>query len=131
MLGPACASQLGPGYLPRRAGMRFDEFKRYQAQAMATAIYPEDARVIYPALGLANEAGEVLGKIKKVIRDQQGDYTDESREAIEAELGDVLWYVAALCHDLDLDLGRVAEKNIEKLRDRSRRGKVGGTGDTR
>lgn len=111
--------------------MRFDEFKRYQAQAMATAIYPEDARVIYPALGLANEAGEVLGKIKKVIRDQQGDYTDESREAIEAELGDVLWYVAALCHDLDLDLGRVAEKNIEKLRDRSRRGKVGGTGDTR
>ena len=50
--------------------------------------------MIYPALGLVNEAGEVAGKIKKVFRDKGGEINAETREALKAELGDVLWYLA-------------------------------------
>lgn len=76
----------------------------YQAAAMKTAVYPESARVTYPALGLLEEAGEVAGKIAKAFRDG-GD----PREAVLKELGDVCWMVAALAHDLgiDLDVSRI------------------------
>ena len=108
------------------------DFAAYQTSARATAVYPEDARVIYPALGLANEAGEVLGKIKKIIRDKDGNFGDpESKLAIQHELGDVLWYIAALCSDLELDMQEVAHTNIEKLDDRARRGAIQGDGDKR
>ena len=108
------------------------DFSAYQKTAGMTAVYPEGARVIYPALGLANEAGEVLGKIKKIIRDRGGDFEDpDSRHAIQKELGDVLWYIAALCTDLELDLQDVAHDNISKLSDRARRGTLQGDGDER
>ena len=107
----------------------------YQADAAETMIYRW--KVIYPALGLSNEAGEVLGKIKKMIRDQdvfldgRHRVTDEQRAALAAELGDVLWYIAALAKDLNLSLNDVAAINIEKLHSRKIRGVLGGSGDNR
>lgn len=101
-------------------------FKQYQDLARVTAIYPKEQMIVYPALGLAGEAGEVAEKVKKWIRDGKLD-----REAIEKELGDVLWYIAAIAGDLDLDMDHVAEMNIQKLADRAARGKIQGSGDNR
>lgn len=101
-------------------------FKEYQELAAKTAIYPEEYRIVYPALGLAGEAGEVAEKVKKLIRDGNLD-----RELLAKELGDVLWYVSALSRDLGIDLETVATRNIEKLRSRAERGTLRGSGDSR
>lgn len=108
-------------------------FKDYQEAAVKTAIYRKDYSVIYPALGLANEAGEVLGKIKKVLRDTDGfsEVTDEKRLEIGKEIGDVLWYIAALARDLRVDLDDIAIDNIAKLKSRQERGVLHGSGDDR
>lgn len=104
-------------------------FNDYQDQASKTAIYKHE--IIYPALGLANEAGEVLGKIKKVLRDNDGDFTPEKREEIGAEIGDVLWYISALARDMNLSLDAIAQQNLNKLNSRLSRGVLGGSGDNR
>lgn len=105
----------------------------YQEGALETALFPDigGERCIYPALGLANEAGEVLGKIKKLYRDGGGRVTPEVREALKQELGDVLWYVAVLADAFDLRISDIASANLEKLAERSRRGTIQGSGDER
>jgi NTP pyrophosphatase (non-canonical NTP hydrolase) len=109
--------------------MTFDE---YQTKSRKTAGYPAIGHpVIYPTLGLVNEAGEVAGKIKKVFRDKEGEIGDETRQALKAELGDVLWYVAQVCTELGLSLDEVAGYNIEKLYSRLERGTLRGDGDNR
>lgn len=111
------------------------KMNEYQADSAATAIYKW--KVIYPALGLANEAGEVLGKLKKLIRDNDVRFdgksrvTDKQRAELGAELGDVLWYISNLSRDLGLTLNDVAAMNIEKLQSRKDRGVLGGSGDNR
>ena len=107
------------------------DFKDYQRAAARTAIYSGAHRVVYPALGLASEAGEVAGQIKKVLRDQAGDFEAAPVEALRDELGDVLWYLATLATDLGLSLDEIAERNLEKLACRAERGRIGGEGDTR
>ena len=107
-------------------------FNDYQSKSRKTAKYPAIGHpIIYPALGLVNEAGEVAGKIKKVFRDKDGEISEETRSALKAELGDVLWYIAQVCTELGLTLDEVAEYNIEKLYDRLARGKIRGDGDNR
>lgn len=109
--------------------MNFDD---YQKQAMKTAQFPAIGHdCIYPALGLANEAGEVLGKLKKVWRDDGGTFTDEKKKALFDELGDVMWYVAVLAKTLDFNLDDVAEHNLSKLRSRAERNAIKGEGDYR
>lgn len=103
----------------------------YQAAAKETAIYPEDMGVLYTTLGLVGEAGEVAEKLKKVIRDHGGEMDDAMRAEVMIELGDVLWYVANLAHELGYDLRTVAGANISKLNSRQTRGKLHGSGDTR
>jgi NTP pyrophosphatase (non-canonical NTP hydrolase) len=103
----------------------------YQAAARRTAIYDDPFRVVYPALGLASEAGEVCGKVKKVLRDQAGDFDKAPLAALEDELGDVLWYVAMLAADLGLSLDEIAARNLDKLRSRAERAQLGGSGDRR
>jgi len=98
----------------------------YQKQAAGTAIYGSEHAVIYPALGLAAEAGEVANKVKKILRDGKFD-----RTAISDEVGDCLWYIAALCRDLNVDMTTVATRNLEKLYDRKERGVISGNGDNR
>jgi len=104
-------------------------FNQYQQEAKKFAIYRD--LILYPTLGLASEAGEVCGKVKKVMRDSQGFFSPEDKEKIRSELGDVLWYVAAICSDLDLDMTTVASDNIIKLQDRMSRNKIQGSGDNR
>jgi NTP pyrophosphatase (non-canonical NTP hydrolase) len=87
--------------------------------------------IVYPTLGLVNEAGEVAGKIKKIFRDHAGEISDEEREALKHELGDVLWYLTQICTNLDLTLEEVAEANLDKLFSRLERGKIRGDGDHR
>jgi len=107
-------------------------FKDYQDKAVETAIYGAGNKIIYPALGLANEAGEVLGKIKKVLRDKEGKFDDiGTRVAIADEMGDVLWYLAALAKDIDISLDQIADRNIAKLLDRRARNVIQGSGDNR
>ena len=109
--------------------MRFSE---YQTRSRATAVYPEAGNnIVYPALGLCGEAGEAAEKVKKAIRDDGGTLTQERREALAAELGDVLWYVAQLATEAGLDLEQLAEANLEKLASRQRRSVLHGSGDTR
>ncbi|HET9590869.1 MAG TPA: nucleoside triphosphate pyrophosphohydrolase family protein [Anaerolineales bacterium] len=107
-------------------------FSDYQTKSRKTAGYPAIGHtIIYPTLGLVNEAGEVAGKIKKVFRDKGGQINEETRQALKAELGDVLWYLAQIATELDLSLDDIAEANIAKLYDRLERGKIRGEGDNR
>jgi len=101
-------------------------FNEYQEKASKTAIYPEQFKLVYPALGLAGEAGEVAEKVKKHIRDGVLDV-----DAVKKEMGDVLWYLAALSSDLGIELEDVALANVEKLSSRKQRGVIGGSGDNR
>ncbi|MYM12405.1 nucleoside triphosphate pyrophosphohydrolase family protein [Muribaculum intestinale] len=103
----------------------------YQAAALTTAVYPEDKRIIYPALGMCGEAGEVADKVKKVIRDNNQQFTDEKKREIAKEIGDVLWYCATLSRDLGFTLEEVAQMNIYKLQSRKERGTLSGSGDNR
>lgn len=105
-------------------------FDEYQSLAMLTRTGDANA-FFYPALGLAGEAGEVAENIKKMIRDDGGDLTDSRRAALAKELGDVMWYLAALATDCQLTLDQIAEANISKLRSRQERGVLHGSGDDR
>ncbi len=132
-------------------------FNDYQAAAVKTAIYPQDAAIMYPALGLTSEIGEVAekvlgmecpvanrnalgmaahggnaaGQVKKIVRDDSSVLNPERRDAIAAEIGGVLWYAAALARDIGVDLDDIAVKNIEILASRKKRGVLKGDGDNR
>ena len=104
----------------------------YQARACETAIFPKHRATEYLTLGLTGEAGEIANKVKKFIRD--GATKDEylaKRIEIGYEIGDVLWYCAVLAEELEMNLGHIMEKNLEKLADRHKRGKISGSGDNR
>src|ERR1039457_5421055 len=105
------------------------ELSQYQRLSRRTAEYPREAWLAYPALGLAGEAGEVAEHAKKAIRDDAGTVSDERRAAMAKALGDVLWYVAQLASELELDLDEIAAQNLEKLLSRQRRGVLSGSGD--
>ena len=104
----------------------------YQSRACETAIFPKKQAMEYLTLGLTGEAGEIANKVKKFIRD--GAAKDEylaKRIEIGYEIGDVLWYCAVLAEELEMNLGHIMEKNLEKLADRHKRGKISGSGDHR
>lgn len=108
------------------------DFATYQRTAATTgAAVSMDHPIVYPTLGLVNEAGEVAGKVKKIFRDRGGAVTDTDRDALALELGDVLWYLSELCSRLGIELEEVAALNIEKLRGRTARGTLTGSGDAR
>lgn len=121
------------------------EFKEYQEKSASTAIYLNKIKEQYPdldvnimtilgisyaSLGLG-ESGEVQGKVKKIIRDSGGIITEDAKKEIGKELGDILWYVAALCRELNLSMDDIAQQNIDKLLSRKERGVLTGNGDNR
>lgn len=108
-------------------------FTEYQAKAKTTAIYMEHGTgmmdaILYCALGLAGEAGEVANKVKKLMRDED---TAAMRERICMEIGDVLWYAAMLADEMGVSLNTIATKNLAKLRGRDEIDKIKGEGDER
>ena len=106
--------------------------EEYQEKAESTAVFPEKMGIVYCTLALNGEAGELAEKVKKVIRDDDGDFEQpEKLEAMANELGDVLWYVANLASQLGYTLEEVAQMNLDKLADRKARGKIKGSGDNR
>lgn len=107
------------------------KLNEYQEAAIETAIYGEGQKIIYPTLGLAGEAGEVADKVKKVLRDNDGVFTDDIKTSVAKEIGDVLWYIAALSRDLGYTLEDIAKMNIEKLESRKQRNVISGSGDER
>ncbi len=108
------------------------DFRTYQQRSRETARYPAAGRnITYPTLGLCGEAGEVADKVKKVMRDQGGVFDAAVRDDLALELGDVLWYLAQLATELDLDLAAIAEANLAKLASRAARNVIGGSGDRR
>lgn len=108
-------------------------FSDYQRRAFSTALYPGrgEGNFTYPALGLAGETGEVCEKLKKAVRDDGGVVSPERKALLAKELGDVLWYVAALSTELGLSMEEVAAGNLAKLASRKERGVIHGNGDER
>ena len=125
--------------------MKITTFNEYQKEANFLKIsldkflekHPDTAPEVKELLALAydglglGEAGEVQGKIKKIIRDDGGRITERGKEAIILEIGDTLWYLASLCQNLGTTLEHAATANIEKLQDRHVKGTVHGSGDYR
>lgn len=108
--------------------------REYQTEAHKLAIYPQERAVEYLALGLASEAGEVAGKIKKQIRDGAkwtGEQREEHRVRILYEMGDVAWYLAELCTHYNVGFDTLLQMNLDKLNNRHTRGVLGGDGDNR
>lgn len=103
----------------------------YQKEAKTTAVYDLAHRITYPAMGLAGEAGEVVDKAKKILRGDLKAQTPEYRAEIAKELGDCLWYAAALADDLGFTLEEIAQMNLDKLSSRFDRGVLKGSGDNR
>lgn len=113
-------------------------FKDYQEKAWSTfKLQTAPNKLIYLTLGINGEAGEIAEKVKKLIRDcgdgsgNVPEITEEKREELKKELGDVLWYLAGIATALDLSLEDVAVGNIEKLASRKERDVIGGSGDNR
>ncbi len=108
------------------------ELNDYQKLAMKTAIFPERDGYTYTALGLVGEAGEIANKVKKFIRDgyDEEELNDKLNDVAD-ELGDVLWYVAAVANVIGTDLESVAKNNLYKLAERQRKGTLQGSGDKR
>lgn len=82
-------------------------------------------------LGLVGESGEIADKVKKILRDKNAVMTKEDEQELAKELGDVLWYIATIATNLGANLDDIAMANIEKLKSRQKRGKLGGSGDNR
>lgn len=115
-----------------------ETLNEYQQKATATADYPMlGENLVYPALGCAEEAGEIAGKVKKLWRNQgifsgtDEKLTTEQKDAIVKEMGDNLWYLAALATELGTTLQLVAMLNLHKLKDRKERGVIKSEGDNR
>jgi NTP pyrophosphatase (non-canonical NTP hydrolase) len=104
----------------------------YQSQSGQTAIFPKEKALEYLALGLTSEAGEVAGKVKKLIRDGEDVEGFEMKKiAIASEVGDVLWYCAMMAKEVGVPLNTIMQMNLEKLRSRKERGTLKGSGDNR
>ncbi len=110
--------------------MTLDE---YQEKAATTALFSgnEFMDLLHWTLGVGGEAGEITEKIKKIVRDKKGKVSEADREDLMKEVGDVLWYLAVLSRHLGYSFDDVAGANLNKLRDRQERGKLGGSGDNR
>ena len=90
-----------------------------------------DATLLSQVFGLVGESGEVAEKFKKLIRDKRGVISDEDKQEILKELGDILWYINSVSHILGSSLEEVAQKNLDKVLSRKERGVTRGSGDNR
>jgi len=104
----------------------------YENLAGQTAIFPKEKALEYLALGMTSEAGEVAGKVKKLIRDGEDVEGFEIKKlAIASEIGDVLWYCAMMAKEVGVPLNDIMKENLKKLHSRKERGTLSGSGDDR
>ena len=113
--------------------MKIDDYAQQAITTLSSdyAYGDANAQLMGMVLGLGGESGEVLEKFKKLLRDQQGTITEEDKQAIIKELGDIFWYVTAVAHLLGSSLEEVAQRNNAKLASRQQRGQLRGSGDDR
>jgi len=105
---------------------------KYEELAGQTAIFPKEKALEYLALGLTSEAGEVAGKVKKLIRDGEDVEGFEMKKiAIASEIGDVIWYCAMMAKEVGVPLNDIMKENLKKLHSRKERGTLHGSGDNR
>jgi NTP pyrophosphatase (non-canonical NTP hydrolase) len=109
------------------------DMNEYQSLAMETKFYPSVGGhgIVYPALKLSGEVGEFNEKVGKVFRDKGGIFTQDDRYELAKELGDVMWYIAALARELGFCMTDIADMNLYKLKSRKERGALSGNGDNR
>ena len=93
---------------------------RYQIDAAETAIYPgvgdgTETAFSYLFLKLNGEAGEAAEKYGKILRDKAGRGTEEDRQELLKEIGDVLNTLAQIANELNTDLETVAERNLNNV----------------
>lgn len=99
----------------------------YQKHSLRTAQYPKTPlSILYPAIGVSGEAGEILEKVKKLWRAglTDSEITEDQKMAILGEVGDCLWYLAQICTELEFDLSFAAMNNLQKLLDRQQRNQI-------
>ena len=121
-------------WLNRRNPGAYLTFKRYQVDAKKTAVYPHQKELmglVYCALSITSEAGEISGKVQKLLRDGPVEINAEFRKSLMLEAGDVLWNLSALANELGVTLDQIARMNLKKLESRQTRNKIQGTGDNR
>lgn len=115
--------------------MKFDDYQKeivkYDIDAPEKMGDPTEPGFMSKVLGLGGEAGEVQEKFKKILRDKGGKMTEQDREEIVKELGDVVWYIATIARYLDVPFSKIAEKQLEKAQSRLERGVLHGSGDNR
>lgn len=121
-------AELESKQVPEESKLSLTEYTKLTAE---TAIYPDagtgkDLELYYLSLGLTSEAGEVAGKIKKLIRDNKLDVGN-----LAYELGDCFWYLCRLCEAIGYDPSYILEININKLLKRKDNGTLSGSGDNR
>ncbi len=103
--------------------VKIDKLADYQEWVDSTCTTRvKELELVYPALGLAGESGEVIERIKKIVRDGR-EVTFEDRQYLALELGDVLWYVCRMANVLDLSIEDIIQGNVEKIEDRRINGK--------
>lgn len=108
--------------------------KNYQEEALKTWLTLDkniSANLTYLSLGLASETGEVVGKLAKLIRDNNSEICQYNKDQIALELGDCLWFISVIAKELGFSLEEIQERNIGKLRSRQLRNKINGDGDYR
>ena len=94
-------------------------FEEYQKESRKSVVYPyAGSNPVFPALGLAGEAGEIADQVKKAIRDDHGAFSERRKAQMKEEMGDALWYIAQIATELGLSLDDVANANLAKIRKR-------------
>lgn len=119
------------------------EIKDYQQQAMTTCM-PTSDNFSYMSLGLVGEMGEFTSKVAKAIRKGKITIKDDGIVSIstdeenaellaglQAELGDIMWFVSGLASVFGWSLEDVCKGNLDKLASRQRRNVIDGDGDNR
>ncbi|HVV25621.1 MAG TPA: nucleoside triphosphate pyrophosphohydrolase family protein [Candidatus Saccharimonadales bacterium] len=110
--------------------MKLDE---YQKKALTTVLSSDDEfkDLLHWVLGINGESGEIAEKVKKIIRDKNGQVSAEDKQELAKEIGDVLWYLAVFADHLGVSMDAIAQQNLDKLQSRKQRGVLGGSGDNR
>lgn len=111
--------------------MDFDEYEKLARRTATFDGKQKEFELLYLTLGVAGEAGEIAEKVKKILRNDNGVITDEKREEIQREIGDVLWYLSQLSRVFGFKFSDAAKANIKKLKDRQERGVLISAGDYR